>query len=45
MDRYERQQLIKRLQAENAVMLTDNAIRKARHFAGNDPREWRVPEF
>jgi len=44
MNRYAREQLIERLQAENAEMLTDCVIRRARRLAGQEPREWQTPE-
>jgi len=44
MNRSEREELIEQLLAENAVMLTDNAIRKARSLASNEPRYWKTPE-
>src|SRR5215203_3377343 len=44
MDAYERQAMIERLRAENAETLADMAERRARRLAGEEPREWQLPE-
>jgi len=44
MNRFEREDLIERLETENAETLADSAERKARRLAGQEPREWQTPE-